>query len=61
MNNLAHEYSTKRMSDTLMKDISKAVQSVQDFGSVELYVQGGVVTQITTRTIKKTGRNGKAD
>ena len=48
------EYSTKTISDTLLRDISQAIKSVQNFGSVELYVQDGVVTQITTRTIKKT-------
>ncbi len=48
------EYSTKTISNTLLDDISSAIQSVQNYGSVELYVQDGIVTQITTRTIKKT-------
>lgn len=48
------EYSTKKISDVLIKDIANAIKSVSEYGSVELYVQGGVVTQITTRTIKKT-------
>ena len=57
MPNLTTEdYSTKKISDTLMRDVSSAIKSVSEFGSVELYVQGGVVTQITTRTIKKTAK-----
>lgn len=48
------EYSTKTISETLLDDISSAIKSVQNYGSIELYVQDGIVTQITTRTIKKT-------
>lgn len=48
------QYSTKKISNTLIDDITSAIKSVQNFGSVELYVQDGAVTQITTRTIKKT-------
>ena len=43
-----------------MRDISQAIRSVQNFGSVELYVQDGMVTQITTRTIKKTAAPKKS-
>lgn len=54
MTTILPEYSTKSMSDRLLRDITLAVKSVQNYGSVELYVQDGVVTQITTRTIKRT-------
>lgn len=54
MPTFAPEYSTKKISDILIRDITSAIKSVQDFGSVELYVQEGCVTQITTRTIKRT-------
>ena len=39
----------------LVIEIKKALESVNSFGSVEIYVQKGVVTQITVRNIKKTG------
>lgn len=51
------DYSTKRISKTLVLEIKRALKSVSTYGSVELFVQGGVVTQITVRNIKKT--NGK--
>ncbi len=60
MNSLTPEYSTRKISNTLMRDISQAIRSVQNFGSVELYVQDGMVTQITTRTIKKTAAPKKS-
>ncbi len=51
MNN---EYSISRISSTLILEIKKALKSVKSYGSVELYVQKGMVTQITVRKIKKT-------
>ncbi len=54
MNNPVMSYSTKNVSEALVKEITTAIKTVQDYGSVELFVQDGVVTQITTRTIKKT-------
>jgi hypothetical protein len=54
MNNSVMPYSTKNVSEALVKEITTAIKTVQDYGSVELFVQDGVVTQITTRTIKKT-------
>lgn len=53
------EYSTKKISPTLLQDIARAIKSVENFGSVELYVQEGIVTQITTRTIKRTNSKEK--
>jgi hypothetical protein len=47
------DYSTKRISSQLIEEITSALQSV-NFGSIEIYVSDSTVTQITTRTIKKT-------
>lgn len=51
------DYSTTKISDKLFQEIKDALQGL-DYGSVEIYVTGGEVTQITKRLIKKT--NGKA-
>lgn len=51
------EYSTKKISQTLLIEIKKALKAVQAFGSVEIYVQNGNVTQITVRNIKKTSNS----
>lgn len=48
------DYSTKNMSPTLLLEIKKALKSVDDYGSIEIYVNGGVVTQVTVRNIRKT-------
>ena len=48
------EYSVKRISETLLLDIKKSLKGVKNYGSVEIIVQDGVVTQITVRNIKKT-------
>jgi len=48
------QYSVKKVSDTLLSDIVKALQDIRSYGSVEIFIQKGVVTQITTRNIKKT-------
>ena len=37
----------------MISDISLALQSVGNFGSVEIYIQNYTVTQITERTITK--------
>ena len=50
-------YSTKNISDKLMLEIKTALQSVKGYGSVEMYIQKGSVTQITVRNIKKTSKN----
>lgn len=42
-----------------MLEIKKALQSVSTYGSVEIYVQKGIVSQITVRNIKKTAQKGK--
>jgi hypothetical protein len=47
------DYSTKNVSSQLLNEIKAALQSV-NFGSIEIYINDNSVTQITTRTIKKT-------
>ncbi len=51
---MAEDYSTQKISNTLVFEIKSALKSVKSFGSVEIYVQDGSVTQITIRNIKKT-------
>jgi hypothetical protein len=58
---IKNEYSTNRISSTLITEIKNALRSVKDFGSVEIYIQNGVVEQITTRQIKKTTKNGNGN
>jgi len=47
------DYSTKNITQRLIKEICEALRNL-DYGSVELYVQNGEVTQITRRHIRKT-------
>ena len=53
------KYSVKQVSKALVEEITKAVQSVESYGSVEIYVQDGIVNQITIRKIKKTNYQDK--
>jgi hypothetical protein len=60
MNN---NYSVQKMSDELLDEIKNALESVKNFGSVEIYIQKGFVTQITVRKIRKVSSkpsNGKS-
>lgn len=45
---------TKIMDKTLVEEISKALDKIDGYGSVELYIQDFKVTQITARNIRKT-------
>jgi len=47
-------FSSQKISPALVDEISLALKSVKYFGSIEIYIQKGVVTQITVRNIKKT-------
>ena len=47
------DYKTSNISDKLFQEIKEALSGL-DYGSVEIYVTGGEVTQITKRQIKKT-------
>ena len=48
------DYSTDKISQSLMTEVKSALESVKSYGSVEIYIQNGVVTQITVRNIRKT-------
>lgn len=52
-------YSAKVVSSKLLQDIKSALKSVKTHGSVELFIQDGVVTQITVRSITKTSNSPK--
>lgn len=52
-------YSTSSISETLVDEIRQALKHVSPYGSVEIYVQDSVVTQITVRNIKKTTHTAK--
>lgn len=56
---MQQDYSVKRISEALLLDIKKSLKGVKGYGSVEIFIQNGMVTQITVRNIKKTagGRN----
>ena len=53
------DYSVKKFSRVLTSDIKKAIKAIKSHGSVEIFIQEGEVTQITTRNIQKTRKNGK--
>ena len=46
--------SQMKVSKQLMTELVQALQELGGWGSLEVYVQGGRVTQITKRAIKKT-------
>lgn len=53
------QYSVRKITPQLISEISLALQSVGNFGSVEIYVQRGTVSQITYRRIIKTLKSGR--
>lgn len=46
-------YSTQKITSSLIEELKKALHKVR-YGSIEIFVQDNVVTQITVRNIKKT-------
>lgn len=52
-----NNYSTKQVSEKLLKEITEALHNIRGWGSVEIYVQDFKVVQITERNIKKTSGN----
>ncbi len=56
-NNLNHK---QNIATSLVKEIVESINSVKPFGSVEIYIQNGEVTQITMRKIRKTNGITKA-
>ena len=51
------DYSTKQISDELVKEVTSAVKNVRGWGSVEIHIQNYEVIQITERNIRKTNSN----
>jgi hypothetical protein len=47
------DITNKQISKQLIEEISRAITTVGAYGSVEIYIQNNVVTQITMRNIKK--------
>ncbi len=52
---MKNKYSTKEVSKVLVNEIVAALQTINGYGSLEIYVHNNMVTQITVRNIKKTG------
>lgn len=48
------DFRTGNISPELLAEIESALKAVKTYGSIEMYIQRGVVTQITVRNIKKT-------
>lgn len=53
------QYSVRKITPKLITEISTALQSVGNYGSVEIYIQQGNVIQITYRRIIKTLKSQK--
>lgn len=43
-----------KISKAVVDEIVAAIRSVKGYGSIEVYVQNNVITQVTVRNIKKT-------
>ena len=48
------EKSSLKLNNHLFEEVIQALKDLGGWGSVEIYVQDGKVTQITKRAIKKT-------
>lgn len=51
------DYSTKQISELLLKEVIEALKNIRGWGSVEIHVQDYKVVQITERNIKKTANS----
>jgi len=49
--------SSSKINHRLVKEVNQALRELGDWGSVEIFVQNGKVTQITKRAIKKTNHS----
>lgn len=49
-----NNFSTKRVSEQLLKEIMEALKNIRGWGSIEIIVQDHKVVQITERNIRKT-------
>ncbi len=47
-------HPTTQVTSKIVQQIILSLKDVKGYGSVEIYVQNGHVTQITTRKIRKT-------
>lgn len=52
-------FRTDSISPELLAEIESALRAVKSYGSIEIYIQRGVVTQITVRNIKKTSEGSR--
>lgn len=52
--NMQFKIASQALSPKLLSEIESALRMIRNFGSVEIYVQNNIVTQITVRNIKKT-------
>lgn len=50
---MGNNLSTK-ISTSILAELEHALSLISGYGSIELYIQDGVITQITARNIKKT-------
>lgn len=50
-----------KITSNLIEEIKVALKNVRGWGSVEIFIQKGKVTQITERNIKKTDLELKDD
>ncbi len=50
-------FSVKRVNKQLVEEIVQALKSVEGYGSIEIIIQENRVTQISTRSIRKTNHN----
>jgi hypothetical protein len=48
-----NKYSTKDISEELLNDLLESLKKIDGWGSVEVFIQNHVVTQITEKNIKK--------
>lgn len=48
------KHSPLTVSSQLIKELVQSIRQVDGYGSVEIYIQNHIVTQITVRNIKKT-------
>lgn len=48
-----------KINNRLIDEVTQALEELNGWGSVEIYVQNGKVTQITKRAIKKTNYSFK--
>jgi hypothetical protein len=51
---LVNQYSTVSLSQALIDEILASLKTIHGWGSMEIFVQDNIVTQITVRNIRKT-------